>query len=123
MKDKSLPLPPEQRIKELETQLGEANEKAALFEAMLDVIRDEYGVRLPKKSSVGSSSKKKVAGLRLARACRYIGISRQAYYKRCHAEKRRADSARTSRYNRSGKTPATAAHRYPQAPLPAQKPI
>ena len=31
--------------------------------------------------------------MRLARACRYIGISRQAYYKRCHAEKRRADSA------------------------------
>ena len=59
MKDKALPLTPEQRIKELETQLKEANEKAALFEAMLDVIRDEYGVRLPKKPSGGSSSKKK----------------------------------------------------------------
>ena len=59
MKDSPLPLTPEQRIKELETQLKQANEKAALFEAMLDVIRDEYGVRLPKKPSGESSNKKK----------------------------------------------------------------
>lgn len=31
--------------------------------------------------------------MRLARACRYIGISRQAYYKRCHAEKHCANRA------------------------------
>jgi transposase len=51
------PLTPEQRIKQLETQLKEANEKTQLFEAMLDVIRKEYGVKLPKKRSGESSSK------------------------------------------------------------------
>ena len=50
------PLTPEQRIKQLETQLKYANEKAQLFEAMLDVIRKEYGVKLPKKPSGESSS-------------------------------------------------------------------
>jgi transposase-like protein len=53
------PQTPEQRIKELETQLKEANQKAQLFEAMLEVIRKEYGVRLPKKRSGESSSKSK----------------------------------------------------------------
>lgn len=53
------PLSPEQRIKELEVQLKHANEKAALFEAMLDVIRQEYGVKLPKKRLGESSSKSK----------------------------------------------------------------
>lgn len=53
------PQTPEQRIKELETQLKDANQKAQLFEAMLEVIRKEYGVRLPKKHSGESSSKSK----------------------------------------------------------------
>lgn len=51
---------PDQRIKQLETQLNEANAKARLFEAMLDVIRDEYGVKLPKKPLPASSRKKKL---------------------------------------------------------------
>ena len=50
-------LSPEQRIKALEVELVQAQEKAALFEAMLDVIRQEYGVKLPKKPSGGCSSK------------------------------------------------------------------
>jgi transposase-like protein len=53
----TVPQTPEQRIKELETQLRDANQKAQLFEAMLEVIRKEYGVKLPKKHSGGSSSK------------------------------------------------------------------
>jgi hypothetical protein len=53
----SKPQTPEQRIKELETQLKDANQKAQLFEAMLEVIRKEYGVKLPKKRSGESSSK------------------------------------------------------------------
>ena len=53
------PLTPDQRIKQLETELKQANEKAQLFEAMLDVIRKEYGVKLPKKRSGESSSKGK----------------------------------------------------------------
>lgn len=48
---------PEQQIKALEVELAQAQEKAALFEAMLDVIRQEYGVKLPKKPSGGCSSK------------------------------------------------------------------
>ena len=53
------PQTPEQRIKELETQLKDATQKAQLFEAMLEVIRKEYGVKLPKKPSGESSSKSK----------------------------------------------------------------
>lgn len=60
--DKSpTPLTPEQQIKALEVQLREANEKARLFEAMLDVLKKDYGVRVVKKplgkSSRSSSSK------------------------------------------------------------------
>lgn len=50
-------LTPEQRIKILEVELAQAREKAALFEAMLDVIRKEYGVKLPKKRCGGYSTK------------------------------------------------------------------
>ena len=39
----------EQRIKELEMQLKESNLKAQLFESMLDIIKTEYGVTVPKK--------------------------------------------------------------------------
>jgi len=59
MNDQQLPLTPDQRIKELEVQLKEANEKARLFEAMLDVIKNEYGLKIPKKPSGRSSSKAK----------------------------------------------------------------
>jgi transposase len=40
---------PEQRIKELEVQLKESNLKAQLFESMLEIIKKEYGVTVPKK--------------------------------------------------------------------------
>ena len=42
-------LTPEQQIKALQVQLKEANEKAQLFEAMLDVLKKDYGVRVVKK--------------------------------------------------------------------------
>lgn len=57
MNDQQMPLTPDQRIKELEVQLKEANEKARLFEAMLDVIKNEYGIKIPKKP-LGKSSRK-----------------------------------------------------------------
>ncbi len=60
MNDATLPQTPDQRIKELEVQLKDAHQKARLFEAMLDVIRDEYGIRIPKKPLGGSSSKVKL---------------------------------------------------------------
>ncbi len=50
-------LSPEQKIKALEVQLQEANEKARLFEAVLDVLKKDYGVRVVKKPS-GKSSRK-----------------------------------------------------------------
>lgn len=55
-KQDSKPLTPEQRIKELETHLREAQEKAALFEAVLDVMRKDYGITVKKPS--GRSSRK-----------------------------------------------------------------
>lgn len=53
----SKPLTPEQRIKELEVQLKDAQEKAQLFEAVLDVLKKDYGVRVVKKP-LGKSSRK-----------------------------------------------------------------
>ncbi|MHA6824574.1 IS3 family transposase [Ralstonia pseudosolanacearum] len=79
-------LTPEQRIKELEVQLKEAKEKAALFEAVVDIMRRDYGV-VVKKPSGQVISQRLVPGLSVERACRYIGISRQAYYKRCARER------------------------------------
>lgn len=48
-KKPALPQTLEQRIKALETALKDAHLKAQLFEAMLDIIKTEYGVKLPKK--------------------------------------------------------------------------
>ena len=59
-KKPALPQTPEQRIKALEAELKEANLKAQLFEAMLDVIKTEYGVKLPKKPLSASLPKKKL---------------------------------------------------------------
>jgi transposase len=48
---------PEQRIKALEVELADAQHKAQLFEAMLDVLKKDYGVRVIKKP-LGKSSRK-----------------------------------------------------------------
>ena len=50
-------LTPEQRIKELEVQLKEAQEKSRFFEAVIDVLKKDYGVRVVKKPE-GKSSRK-----------------------------------------------------------------
>lgn len=55
--DASVPLTPEQKIKVLEVQLREAREKAQLFEAVLDVLKRDFGVRVVKKP-LGKSSRK-----------------------------------------------------------------
>lgn len=49
-------LTPEQQIKALQVQLREAKEKAQLFEAVLDVLKKDYGVRVVKKP-LGKSSR------------------------------------------------------------------
>lgn len=59
-KQPDLPLTPEQRIKALEVELADAKLKAQLFEAMLNVIQSEYGVKLPKKPLSASLPKKKL---------------------------------------------------------------
>jgi len=46
-----------QRIKALEVQLKEAREKSQFFEAVIDVLKKDYGVRVVKKP-VGKSSRK-----------------------------------------------------------------
>ena len=50
-------LTPEQRIKELEVQLKQAQEKAQFFEAVIHVLKREHGVTITKKPA-GKSSKK-----------------------------------------------------------------
>jgi transposase-like protein len=52
-----LPPTPEQRIKALEVQLQAAQEKARLFEAVIDVLKRDYGVKVVKKP-LGKSSRK-----------------------------------------------------------------
>jgi len=53
-------LTPEQRIKELEAQLKEAREKSQFFEAVIEVLKQDYGVRVVKKP-VGKSSRKSLS--------------------------------------------------------------
>lgn len=48
--------PEQQRIRELEKQLKDAQEKSALFEKVLDVLKRDYGV--PVKKPLGKSSPK-----------------------------------------------------------------
>lgn len=57
MSEPPIPLTPEQRIKELEKQLAESNQKAQFFEAVVDVLKNDYGVSVVKKRR-GKSSKK-----------------------------------------------------------------
>lgn len=57
MKMPPLPPTPEQRIKALEVQLQAAEEKARLFEAVIDVLKRDYGVKVVKKP-LGKSSRK-----------------------------------------------------------------
>jgi transposase-like protein len=49
MDEPTLPLTPEQRIKELEEQLALANQKAKFFEDVVDVLKNDYGVSIVKK--------------------------------------------------------------------------
>jgi transposase-like protein len=49
MDEPTLPLTPEQRIKELEEQLALANQKAKFFEDVVDVLKSDYGVSIVKK--------------------------------------------------------------------------
>lgn len=53
------PLTPEQQIKELEQQLRDTQQKAEFFEAIVDVLKRDYGVSIVKKPRSKSSRKRK----------------------------------------------------------------
>lgn len=55
-------LTPEQRIKELEQQLQFMSQKAQFFEAVVDVLKKDYGVSIVKKRPGKSSRKGKLKG-------------------------------------------------------------
>ncbi|WP_169045907.1 IS3 family transposase [Aeromonas salmonicida] len=73
---------PEQRIKELEQQLALMSQKAQFFEAVVDVLKNDYGVSIGKKATRQVLTKRQVERLTIVKACLFLGISRQAYYKR-----------------------------------------
>ncbi len=62
MSEPDRPLTPEQRIKELEKQLELANQKAQFFEAVVDVLKHDYGVSIVKKRPGKSSRTGKSKG-------------------------------------------------------------
>lgn len=49
VRDMSIPLTPEQRIKQLEAELDRAKQQSLVYKTMLDVIAKEHGVNLVKK--------------------------------------------------------------------------
>lgn len=55
----SAPLTPEQRIKELEEQLALSNQKAQFFEAVVNVLKNDYGISVVKKRPGKSSRRDK----------------------------------------------------------------
>lgn len=57
MTEPLLPLTPEQRIKALEEQLALSNQKAQFFEAVINVLKNDYGISVVKKHP-GKSSRK-----------------------------------------------------------------
>ncbi|MCR3893077.1 IS3 family transposase [Aeromonas caviae] len=92
---------PEQRIKELEQQLALMSQKAQFFEAVVDVLKNDYGVSIGKKATRQVLSQRQVERLTIVRACLFLGISRQTYYKRNRvADERHAQGLQVVRFVR-----------------------
>ncbi|QXB02943.1 IS3 family transposase [Aeromonas sp. FDAARGOS 1416] len=92
---------PELRIKELEQQLALMSQKAQFFEAVVDVLKNDYGVSIGKKATRQVLSQRQVERLTIVRACLFLGISRQAYYKRNRvADERHAQGLQVVRFVR-----------------------
>ncbi|MFM4775562.1 IS3 family transposase [Aeromonas veronii] len=92
---------PEQCIKELEQQLALMSQKAQFFEAVVDVLKNDYGVSIGKKATRQVLSQRHVERLTIVRACLFLGISRQAYYKRNRvADERHAQGLQVVRFVR-----------------------
>ncbi|MGC1099075.1 IS3 family transposase [Pantoea agglomerans] len=90
---KPLPLTPEQRIKELEQQLAESEVKAQFFEAVVKVMNTEFGASLNKKAVSFLITQTKTPGLSVVRICRFLKISRQAWYQGRQREQRKSEQA------------------------------
>ncbi|WP_438454084.1 IS3 family transposase [Vibrio alginolyticus] len=88
MAEFNLPPTPEQRIKELEKQLEDAQLKADFFEAVVNVMERDYGVRVNKKAQRSVVQEKTIVGLSVTKFCQLVQISRQAYYKQCQTQSR-----------------------------------
>ncbi|MGB8928864.1 MAG: IS3 family transposase [Pantoea agglomerans] len=88
---KPLPLTPEQRIKELEQQLEDTKEKAQFFEAVVKVMNTEFGATLNKKAVSYLIAQAQTPKLTTVKACRFMGISRQAWYQGRHREDCKAE--------------------------------
>ncbi|PNL48361.1 IS3 family transposase [Proteus mirabilis] len=86
---------PEQRIKILEKELEEARLKSDFFEAVVKVMDRDFGGSFVKKAQSRVIKEKTVKNLTVTIACRFMQISRQAYYKRLDRteERKKADSA------------------------------
>ncbi|WP_429150851.1 IS3 family transposase [Aeromonas veronii] len=92
---------PEQRIKELEQQLALMSQKAQFFEVVVDVLKNDYCVSIGKKATRQVLSQRQVERLTIVRACLFLGISRQAYYKRNRvADERHAQGLQVARFVR-----------------------
>lgn len=53
----TIPLTPEQRIRELEEQLELANQKAEFFESVINVLKNDYGVSVVKSGPASPHAK------------------------------------------------------------------
>ncbi|MEY0878633.1 IS3 family transposase [Providencia manganoxydans] len=73
---------PEQRIKALEKELEEMQLKADFFEAVVKVMDRDFGGSPLKKAQSRVIKEKTVEKLTVTKACRFMKITRQAYYKR-----------------------------------------
>ncbi|TCZ67330.1 IS3 family transposase [Flaviaesturariibacter aridisoli] len=72
---------PEQRIKELEAALQWERDKNLLLETTIEVAEKQFGNRVAKKVARQAAQTLQTQGrLSLSRACRLLGISRQAFY-------------------------------------------
>ncbi|TAN19375.1 MAG: hypothetical protein EPN35_00930 [Rhodanobacter sp.] len=72
-------LTPEQQIKALQVELQQANEKARLLEEMLDVLKQDYGVRVVKNLWASPRAKSRPCCIDPATCNRLAGWSKSPW--------------------------------------------
>lgn len=86
MAEPTLPLTPEQRIKELEEQTASAEQsEGSVFRSRRECFEKRLRYFRCKKATRQVLSQGQIEDLSITRACLFMGISRQAYYKRNRA--------------------------------------